>query len=858
MNLLDLFIKIAVDDQASGPISTLSDKLGNGLKAAAKVGMAAVSAAASGVVALTKASVDNYAEYEQLVGGVETLFKDSAYTVQRYAANAYKTAGMSANDYMATATSFSASLLQSLASASTEAAETVSTVSSEAAEDYYDEMKKALDKQEDAFSESVDKQVDAIKKANDEKLDALEKAHDKEISDFEKLTDEKIALIDKQYRENLKLIDKEEYDRLKAIDEQIDALNAQTELERAAIEEREQEQKIAALEEKVRDAETAEERKKARQDLSDYLADLAQKEVEAERKAQIEALKIQKDAIKEEADARREAEKEQYEGSKAALETASEEHLAALKELHEIEEKQLKESLDMGLENFKSSKKAELEALKESNAEKLEAQRDYIAQIKELEKQSVDAVSKQVEYTSETYALAAEYANMAITDMSDNANKMGTDIEMLQNAYSGFARGSYVMLDNLKLGYAGSQAEMKRLIADANAVKEANGEMADLSIESFADVIEAIHIMQVEMGISGITAEEAAEAVASGAMTEEEAFEAMGTTAKEAATTIEGSWASLKASLTNYLVSLADESQNSEEAFDKLKESVLVFAENVTPKILEVVESFGLLVPLVTGATTAFVAYKTAISISKIIDTLKKSTEGMTIAQAALNAMMKANPIALVVSLVVGLITTLVTFVATNDEAQEKIVAAWEKIKEVAVNVWGWLVKFITETVPKAFENFVDWLRDNIPEKFQEVGKNIINGIINGVKGAWNNLTGWFSKAWDKLVSDSEDDLKINSPSRVFADIGENMALGVGEGWGKAFDDISDDIGKSMDFERSLRINGDVSGGRTSGANSGIVPGVNVTQNIYASKMTPSEVMAEALYFQKKAVLFGV
>ena len=114
MNLFELFVKIGVDDQASKKLTALSSKLGNGLKTAAKIGTAAVSAAAAGITALTTAAVNNYAEYEQLVGGVETLFKQSADVVQQYAANAYKTAGMSANEYMSTVTSFSASLLQSL------------------------------------------------------------------------------------------------------------------------------------------------------------------------------------------------------------------------------------------------------------------------------------------------------------------------------------------------------------------------------------------------------------------------------------------------------------------------------------------------------------------------------------------------------------------------------------------------------------------------------------------------------------------------------------------------------------------------------------------------------------------------
>ena len=114
MNLFELFVKIGVDDQASGKLSDLSSKLGNGLKTAAKIGAAAVGAAAAGITALTTAAVNNYAEYEQLVGGVETLFKNSSNKVKKYADEAYKTAGLSANEYMETVTSFSASLLQSL------------------------------------------------------------------------------------------------------------------------------------------------------------------------------------------------------------------------------------------------------------------------------------------------------------------------------------------------------------------------------------------------------------------------------------------------------------------------------------------------------------------------------------------------------------------------------------------------------------------------------------------------------------------------------------------------------------------------------------------------------------------------
>lgn len=123
MNLFELFVKVGVDDQASGKLRTITTKLGNGLKTAAKIGTAAVAAAATGIVTLTKKSVESYAQYEQLVGGVDTLFKKSSKKVQKYAENAYKTAGLSANEYMETVTSFSASLLQSLEQDTEKAAE---------------------------------------------------------------------------------------------------------------------------------------------------------------------------------------------------------------------------------------------------------------------------------------------------------------------------------------------------------------------------------------------------------------------------------------------------------------------------------------------------------------------------------------------------------------------------------------------------------------------------------------------------------------------------------------------------------------------------------------------------------------
>jgi len=157
---------------------------------------------------------------------------------------------------------------------------------------------------------------------------------------------------------------------------------------------------------------------------------------------------------------------------------------------------------------------------------------------------------------------AAEVANMAIEDMADNANKMGTSMESIQNAYQGFAKQNYTMLDNLKLGYGGTKEEMERLLKDAQELKAANGEMVEYSINSYADIIDAIHTVQVEMGIYG-------------------------TTSKEAATTIQGSMSMMKAAWQNFITGMADESQDFNTLLNNLIDSILTFADNLVPRILQ-------------------------------------------------------------------------------------------------------------------------------------------------------------------------------------------------------------------------------------------------------------------------------
>lgn len=162
---------------------------------------------------------------------------------------------------------------------------------------------------------------------------------------------------------------------------------------------------------------------------------------------------------------------------------------------------------------------------------------------------------------------AAEMSNMAITDMSDNANRMGSDINSIINAYQGFSRGQFQLLDNLKIGYGGTQEEMERLLRDATAISG-----VEYNIDSYSDIVEAIHVVQTELGITG-------------------------TTQLEATQTISGSISMLKASWENMLAGLGDENADMEVLIDNLVNSAVTAADNVIPRIEAVLGGIADVIP---------------------------------------------------------------------------------------------------------------------------------------------------------------------------------------------------------------------------------------------------------------------
>lgn len=613
--MFDLYAKITLDTSgyenglynASGKASGFADKLKSGLATAAKVGAAALTAAATGMAALTKASIDQYAEYEQLVGGVDTLFKTASDKVQEYAANAYKTAGMSANEYMDTVTSFSASLLQSLG------------------------------------------------------------------GDTEK---------------------------------------------------------------------------------------------------------------------------------------------------------------------------------------------------------------------------AAQKADQAITDMADNANKMGTGMEMIQNAYQGFAKQNYTMLDNLKLGYGGTKEEMQRLIDDANTLNAAQGKYTNYSIESYADIVSAIHDVQVEMGIYK-------------------------TTADEADRTIQGSASSMKSAWGNLLVGIADDNADFKTLTEQFVDSLVTVGKNIIPRISVIL---GGISQLVTSASTTIIPMvittitdnlpmllQAAVTLvgalgQGIIDNLPAITQAaidilfflanglienlptlidgivqvtltivqmltspdfltqlietailliMTLAQGLIDAipqliaavpMIIGNLLAAIIvelpniiqmgidllfALIDGIIkcipelvaavpTLIIAFVNGIVNNLDKIIlAAPQIIVSLITGIIGAIPELIA-AVPRVIAAIADTIRNY---DWGGIGRNIVQGLKDGIAGMWDNIKDWFNEKVNSLVGGVKRILGIHSPSKVFAGIGGFMAEGLGEGFSDEFAAVKNDIEGSMNFDAgTITADANISRNYTSGS----------------------------------------
>ena len=495
---------------------------------------------------------------------------------------------------------------------------------------------------------------------------------------------------------------------------------------------------------------------------------------------------------------------------------------------------------------------------------------------------------------------AAAAADLAITDMADNANKMGTAMESIQYAYQGFAKQNYTMLDNLKLGYGGTKEEMQRLLADAEKL---GGVKYDLS--SYADIVEAIHVIQTEMGITG-------------------------TTAKEASTTIQGSVASMKAAWANLMVGMADDTQNFDMLLSNFIESIGTVADNLLPRIGVVIEGMGKLVAglapeiasalptltnellpnlvelgvqsisalvqgiqengdsLVAGALSivgtlaegiaellpmvADTAASLAVSladglteslpniipiaietISTLVENLTENAntiieagiqiilalgEGLiaalpqlieTVPQIVINIANVINDNApklidtalyLITRLAVGLVQAIPTLVVNIPKIIKAIVAAFMAFQWL--NLGKQLIDGVANGVKKAGESMATAAKNafskfkakitgsEVATELKNIGKYIIDGIVGGIKSSLSKIANVAGKIKDTLLSKLKGLFKIASPSKLMKEevgayIGEGIAVGIEESGQMAVDaaeDVADKIADTLTQKR--------------------------------------------------------
>lgn len=346
---------------------------------------------------------------------------------------------------------------------------------------------------------------------------------------------------------------------------------------------------------------------------------------------------------------------------------------------------------------------------------------------------------------------AARVADIAIQDMSDNANTFGSDIQSLQNAYAGFAKGNFTMLDNLKLGYGGTKTEMARLVKESGVMGEAfEGTAESLESVPFDKIILAINETQKRMNIYG-------------------------TTSREASTTVEGSINTMKGAWENFVAGLARGDQNPEELFNQVVEAAEQVWENLKPvlerlianaidlvktelekRFPEIYKKLTEIKDAVKGAfewilknknailatigaiaagMAAFNIATTIMNLVKAFKAWKAATEGVSIAQQLLNVIMAANPIGLVIAAVTALVAAFTILWNTSEEFRQFWIDLWEGIKAAAAVVVDAIKGFFSSA----------W---NAIKGVWSGAKNFFSGVWEGIKGIFGNVKGWFSNVF--------------------------------------------------------------------------------------------------------------
>lgn len=493
---------------------------------------------------------------------------------------------------------------------------------------------------------------------------------------------------------------------------------------------------------------------------------------------------------------------------------------------------------------------------------------------------------------------AAELADKALRDISDNANKMGSDMSSIQNAYQGFAKQNYTMLDNLKLGYGGTKSEMERLLETANELNAQQGIITDYQIESYADIVEAIHVVQTEMGITG-------------------------TTALEANTTIQGSASSMKASWTNLVTGLADDNADIGTLLEQFTESAGTVFQNVAPRVETIINTLGSVIEKKLPA----VAEKIPTIISKylpkvlkiggdfitnlikgigsnkdslissamdvvvsfadyILDALPKIpekaseiitsvVEGITeaipelvpaaidsITEFAINLTSPGN-LDKVIDAGGDMINTLAESLFSKDSI-DKLVEAVPKIIAGLVSGFVSFVSNITEIARTIIENIKEAFSDEetrqkmlegageivvalalgiiqVASDLLDLGADIMNTIWDGMKSSTQNISNWLSdtvRGW------------LGIGPRVVDSIGGAVGESIRQEYGDTLD-MGDGLYAQWDYEKNGYVSSNnpspTSGASASDFSAGNA-NVQITQNIYGSTSSAADLMEESVY----------
>lgn len=494
---------------------------------------------------------------------------------------------------------------------------------------------------------------------------------------------------------------------------------------------------------------------------------------------------------------------------------------------------------------------------------------------------------------------AAKITDMAIIDMSDNANKMGTDMSSIQNAYQGFAKQNYTMLDNLKLGYGGTKSEMERLLKDAQKISGVK-----YNLDNLSDVYEAIHVIQGELDITG-------------------------TTAKEAATTLSGSLASMKSAFTNVLGNLAL-GENVGPAMKELCDSAITFFnKNMIPMGLNIIKTLpqGIIYAVRQvdwgGAARELVTVLQENLFQSSSDILGKDS---SIVKSVGNSVTKNLPIVLdkgveiVTKIATGMLDNLPKVITTGGrilseflalimrnlpsilQAGAKLIlnltqglidnspailsamakALVQLIQTVAqhapqflqkgIEIIGQLAAGLIQAIPTLIGK-IPTIVSSIKKEFsnvnwKEVGSNIVSGIAKGIASGAGAIVSAAKDAASSALSAAKKKLKIKSPSRVMRDeVGKWIPAGIAVGIrknsgsiGKAMDELAKETTGGLQTEvlMGVRQSQSVFGSSKMAQSGGRTTGAGYTQNIYnysPEALSPSEIARQTRNATRNMVL---